>query len=1069
MLADGYKLDGAHFTMPLGQDPVQVGLQPMPLPDSTVKGKVFADMAPTNSADDNGEAPLQGFQGHLNDDLGEVTTDVYGNPLCTTYDGEDPVTHEIPLSALDADMAPVVDKIGGKCLSDADGIVTFPHMGTNRYTQSVTPPDGEKWVQTTTLEGNHDWDSWVMEGSTGYDTEFNLAGEAVPVPIFGFAKPTKNGQPLDSNAGGHIGGRVMKTLHYVPPKGGIFDLYNGYTGSKVQGPIPDAWLSLNDLENGDQAVWVGQAGSDGRFDITGVPAGDYTLTWWDESQNNLLALENVTVGNGEAVDLGMLPVTGWWTEYSGYVFNDANRNGMKDPGEKGIPNFTLTLRKRDNSLMDRGQTTAVTDANGYYSFSAYPLGEFGYTVMEAYNDAFYTTGVTYQADNQNKPTTVKGAGVDVSTLNIIGLGGTLDWGVHSYDPTGANGVDPRNGGIVGSISYDVTRNELDPQYAASEDWQPGVPNIPVDLYAPVDCGTHAGTPCDADERYELAPDGSYLRGQFLNSYVSESWDRPTGCTARDLDGNPLQHGVDEAVLALNQETDGVCIPAFSQSIQFGTYPADQGNADASFGATVNGNYGFGDGCFNGTLDASDPADPVCAGGDFTTLPAGDYLVSLDMPDDSTGNPMYKATGEEDINIGNGNDVVPQVPPPACAGALHTVDVAGDQTDGYGELVGDGQNGAPSGVTVPASTAVDNPTFLDLGGSPYEGQAKPLCDTKLVELNNGKSVVPMFNVFTDVPLPSRMRGLIIDDVNFSADIKSTAYGEKAGVPFVPIGIYDFSNRLMTTVQSDYNGFYDVLMPSTNQINCPTPSGVCAGMYRFVGNDPGVPGNLNPDYNPRYRVIGTEFEAMPGMTMPTDLAPTQVGVAIGQPGSGQTNAVTCPLGSNTPQLFAVSRPFVNGSGSFGVDGTGFGGHGGIGHARRHHCAHHHVDRPAPGRHGPGGDSHRCPPAGDHRCERAAHGERADLPRAGRRLQPDGPRGRTRAPVRHHPSGARRRLLEQRRRPRRRLPGQRHDGQPAWRLLREPDHGLTGEAAGRRPRWLPGPGLRRRHRARRRRVRR
>ena len=38
---------------------------------------------------------------------------------------------------------------------------------------------------------------------------------------------------------------------------------------------------------------------------------------------------------------------------------------------------------------------------------------------------------------------------------------------------------------------------------------------------------------------------------------------------------------------------------------------------------------------------------------------------------------------------------------------------------------------------------------------------------------------MFNVFTDVPLPSRLRGLIIDDVNFSADPKSTTYGEKAG--------------------------------------------------------------------------------------------------------------------------------------------------------------------------------------------------------------------------------------------------------------------------------------------------
>ena len=61
------------------------------------------------------------------------------------------------------------------------------------------------------------------------------------------------------------------------------------------------------------------------------------------------------------------------------------------------------------------------------------------------------------------------------------------------------------------------------------------------------------------------------------------------------------------------------------------------------------------------------------------------------------------------------------------------------------------------MTVPASTPVDNPTFLDIGGSPYEGMPKPRCDTKLVQLNNGKSIVPMFNVFTDVPIPSRLRG------------------------------------------------------------------------------------------------------------------------------------------------------------------------------------------------------------------------------------------------------------------------------------------------------------------------
>ncbi len=927
VLADGYRLDGAFFSMPLpDESPVTVGLQPFPLPDSTVKGLVFADTAPTNGAFDNGDTPLAGFEGHLFDTLGEISTDVYGNPLCTTYQGEDPVTHEIPDAAL-VDGAPVVDTIGGVCRSDADGIVTYPHMGTNRYTQSVTPPDGQTWIQTTTLEGNHDWDSWVMEGSTGFDTEFAVAGEAVPTPLFGFVQPDKNGQPLGGGTGS-ISGRVMRTLHYVPPKGGTFDLFNGYTGTKVQRPITDAWLSLADLDNGDQAVWVGQAGTDGRFTIAGVPDGNYLMTWWDEAQNNLLALQNVSVTNGEAVNLGVLPMSGWWTEFSGTIFNDKNRNGKRDAGENGIPNFPLTMRKRDNTLMDRGQTAAVTDANGNYAFEgAYPLGEFGYTVMEAYSDSFYTTGITWQADNMNAAETIKGAGVDVSTLNIIGLGATVDWGVHAYDPTGANGIDPRNGGIVGSISYDTTRNELDPRYAASEDWQPGVPNVPVMLYATVPCNDPLVETCDSDERYQLDADGSYLRGNLINSYLSESWETPRGCTARDVDGNPLVHGIDEDHQALNQETDGKCIPAFSQSVQIGAYPSGQGTPDAGFGATVNGNYGFGDGC-SLPVDATDPANPVCPG-TWEPLAAGDYLVSLEIPHDSiTDQPLYKATGEEDINIGNGNEIVPQVPPPACAGPLHQVDVATLGTDNYPELVGDGTNGAPVGVTVPPSTPIDNPTLVDIGGSPYEGTPKATCETKLVELNNGKSVVPMFNIFTDVPLPSRLRGLIIDDINFSGNPKHTAYGEKLPAEFVPVGIYDFTNRLITTVESDFNGFYDVLLPSTNQINCPTPSGICAGMYRFVGNDPGVPGALNPDYNPRYRVISTEFEAVPGVTIPTDLAPTQVGAQVRGPVTGQVTPVTCPVDNAVPQLFAVNQPYVNGSGSFVIEGLGFGANQGTG---------------------------------------------------------------------------------------------------------------------------------------------
>ena len=138
----------------------------------------------------------------------------------------------------------------------------------------------------------------------------------------------------------------------------------------------------------------------------------------------------------------------------------------------------------------------------------------------------------------------------------------------------------------------------------------------------------------------------------------------------------------------------------------------------------------------------------------------DYLVKVEIPDDAFGRPLYKVTREEDINIANGDSFVPQVPPPACAGALHTVDVAGSGTDNY--RCRTTLHSFP-GVTVPASTPVDNPTFVDIGGSVYEGQPKPLCDMKLVHLSDRKSIAPGFNLFTDVPLPGRFWGLTVDDL------------------------------------------------------------------------------------------------------------------------------------------------------------------------------------------------------------------------------------------------------------------------------------------------------------------
>ena len=69
--------------------------------------------------------------------------------------------------------------------------------------------------------------------------------------------------------------------------------------------------------------------------------------------------------------------------------------------------------------------------------------------------------------------------------------------------------------------------------------------------------------------------------------------------------------------------------------------------------------------------------------------ASDYLVHVVVPDDQYGKPLYNFTTEEDINIGNGDEFYPSVPPPACVGALHTVDVADMDAQGNYRFDADG--------------------------------------------------------------------------------------------------------------------------------------------------------------------------------------------------------------------------------------------------------------------------------------------------------------------------------------------------------------------------------------------
>ena len=206
----------------------------------------------------------------------------------------------------------------------------------------------------------------------------------------------------------------------------------------------------------------------------------------------------------------------------------------------------------------------------------------------------------------------------------------------------------------------------------------------------------------------------------------------------------------------------------------------------------------------GRQSTFDPETGGCTG-DEAPLPAGDYVVQAVLPDG------YQVVKEEDINTSEGDTIVPQVPPPPCVGDPHDV---------------------------PSTTRDRTPA------------SRGRCATSGWSRSTTARTRPSdFFLFTDneVPIPGRIVGLILNDVRFEVDPGNPLYGEGQGEK-MPVGVYDYADRLITTVNSDENGAYEVLLPSTYTASCPTPSGVCPGMYKLDDQRPGHEGEPEPGIQP-----------------------------------------------------------------------------------------------------------------------------------------------------------------------------------------------------------------------------
>ncbi|MGB7001330.1 MAG: SdrD B-like domain-containing protein, partial [Halobacteriota archaeon] len=164
-------------------------------------------------------------------------------------------------------------------------------------------------------------------------------------------------------------------------------------------------------------------------------------------------------------------------------FNDLNGNGVKDPGEPGLPGWTIYNDSNNNGVFDPGELNVTTGAGGAYSFDNLEPGT--YKICEVVKDGWAQTSTPICYDITLTDTS--------STGNDFGNRGALSISGIKFNDLNGNGVkDPGEPGLSGwtinleqpagtvikstttAADGSYTFTYLDPgTYTVSEELQPG--------------------------------------------------------------------------------------------------------------------------------------------------------------------------------------------------------------------------------------------------------------------------------------------------------------------------------------------------------------------------------------------------------------------------------------------------------------------------------------------------------------------------------------------------------------------------------------------------------------------
>ena len=523
---------------------------------------------------------------------------------------------------------------------------------------------------------------------------------------------------------------------------------------------------------------------------------------------------------------------------------------------------------------------------------------------------------------------------------LLGQHSFIDFGMKPFQPG-------ETGGIQGLVVYASTRPYDDPTLLTQLVWEPAVPNVKVNLYKEDITADGVKTLTLVDSTYTtswdkwaqgfrtdgtgtgalaVASDGGSIpnmncagqdssSGFFATLQGSKMWldyDPATGAPMTSYDASGAIVGNKHTLTAKSQFK---CFDGWSMLNQIAPAPYD-------------GKYQFpsiidrdpttgrpsGTGALNGVHSTQLPGtncsiciantidkDPVSGKllDPNPILPPGNYVVEVVTPSG------YEIVKEEDKNILMGDIYVAPItqqiaglgnvfilPDQAALNSYYNANNAVNPTTNLG-VVNPRQDFASTDQIWPCvgQTRVvpDVMSLFPTVGqtAPFAGASRPLCDRKEVTLHDQDSVSAKFFVFTKNHIAAHFVGGMTNDMASEFDPFSPQFGEKFGVPNLPIRMRNFVGDEVTRIYADQWGAYNGMYFSSWEVNPPNPTGYAPQMSVACMNDPGPIKDLDPKsptygqmitdpaYNPAYSNFCYETPFMPGFTayMDTPVTPTQ----------------------------------------------------------------------------------------------------------------------------------------------------------------------------------------------------